>query len=90
MCCGLLSCTARLVLFATNFVVFVASAVVLAISAWALAVEASLTDLLGAVSGDPDGRARLLNSAPVVLVVASAVMMVVSAFGCCGAFKSVF
>ncbi len=64
----------------------VLAVIVLSVSTWTLVEEVDLMDMLGDLATE-SGRGSLFKAAPISLIAVSAVLVLVSFFGCCGAVK---
>jgi len=92
---GCINKTTKYFLFATNFLIFILGLVVLGCGIWVLVDKPSFFDIIDKASdacGDGcDGidaaDISLYTSAGYIMVVISAFVVLVSFFGCCGAWK---
>jgi len=92
---GCINKTTKYFLFATNFLIFILGLVVLGCGIWVLVDKPSFFDIIDKASdacGDScDGfdaaDISLYTSAGYIMVVISAFVVLVSFFGCCGAWK---
>jgi hypothetical protein len=82
---GCLANIVKYLLFATNFAVFIMGCVVLGIGIFAMVDGAALVDLVN--NSGTDVSITIFTSAPIILIVVSVFVIIVTFFGCCGAIK---
>jgi len=82
---GLISSACKWLLFVTNFLIFVLSCAALGLGIWILADRSSLIDLLDTVQTDT--TVHIYNSTAVLILIVAFGSIIVSFFGCCGAYR---
>jgi len=81
---GCLGKTVQFILFLTNFLVFVLGVVVLGFGAYVLITGNDLVSLIDATDAD---SIKIYGSAAILLIVIACAVVLVTFFGCCGAWK---
>jgi len=81
---GCLGKTVQFILFLTNFLVFVLGCVVLGFGAYVLITGNDLVSLIDSTDAD---SIKLYGSASILLIVIACAVVLVTFFGCCGAWK---
>jgi len=81
---GCLGKTVQFILFLTNFLVFVLGVVVLGFGAYVLITGNDLVSLIDVTDAD---SIKIYGSAAILLIVIACAVVLVTFFGCCGAWK---
>jgi len=81
---GCLGKTVQFILFLTNFLVFVLGCVVLGFGAYVLITGNDLVNLIDSTDAD---SIKIYGSAAILLIVIACAVVLVTFFGCCGAWK---
>jgi len=87
---GCMSSLVKYLLFTTNFLIFILGTAVFGLGIWVVVDEPSFLDLFDKASDQLDGESfnvEIYTSAAYILLVVSALVVIISFFGCCGAFK---
>jgi len=87
---GCMSSLVKYLLFATNFLIFFLGTAVFGLGIWVIVDKPSFLDLFDEASKQLDGESfnvEIYTSAAYILLVVSALVVIISFFGCCGAFK---
>jgi len=89
---GCMSNLVKYLLFITNFLIFVLGVAVFGLGIWVVVDEPSFLDLFDKASDQLDGavdgfNVEIYTSAAYILLVVSALVVIISFFGCCGAIK---
>jgi len=87
---GCMSSLVKYLLFATNFLIFLLGTAVFGLGIWVIVDKPSFLDLFDEASKQLDGESfnvEIYTSAAYILLVVSALVVIISFFGCCGAFK---
>jgi len=87
---GCMSSLVKYLLFTTNFLIFILGTAVFGLGIWVVVDEPSFLDLFDKASEQLDGESfnvEIYTSAAYILLVVSALVVIISFFGCCGAFK---
>merc|ERR1712179_681299 len=87
---GCMSSLDKYLLFTTNFLIFILGTAVFGLGIWVVVDEPSFLDLFDKASEQLDGESfnvEIYTSAAYILLVVSALVVIISFFGCCGAFK---
>lgn len=82
---GFLTSCCKWLLFVTNFLIFALSCVALGLGIWVLTDRSSLLDLLDTVQTDT--TVHIYNSTAILILIVAIGSIIVTFFGCCGAFK---
>jgi len=80
---GFFSGCSKWLLFASNFLVFILSCVGLGLGIWILVDKSSFVDLLE----QTDHTIHIYNSTAILILIVAVGSILISFFGCCGAFK---
>jgi len=80
---GFLSSCAKWLLFASNFLIFALSCAGLGLGIWILVDKSSFLDLLD----QTDATVHIYESTAVLILIVTIGSIIISFFGCCGAFK---
>merc|ERR1712117_827442 len=88
---GCMSSLVKYLLFTTNFLIFILGTAVFGLGIWVVVDKPSFLDLFDQASdqlGDRESfNVEIYTSAAYILLVVSALVVIISFFGCCGAFK---
>jgi len=88
---GCMSSLVKYLLFTTNFLIFILGTAVFGLGIWVVVDKPSFLDLFDQASdqlGDGESfNVEIYTSAAYILLVVSALVVIISFFGCCGAFK---
>jgi len=88
---GCMSNLVKYLLFITNFLIFILGTAVFGLGIWVVVDEPSFLDLFHQASEQLDGadefNVEIYTSAAYILLVVSALVVIISFFGCCGAIK---
>jgi len=86
-----MSSLVKYLLFTTNFLIFILGTAVFGLGIWVVVDEPSFLDLFDQASEQLDGadefNVEIYTSAAYILLVVSAIVVIISFFGCCGAIK---
>lgn len=80
---GFFSSCSKWLLFVSNFLVFILSSVGLGLGIWILVDKSSFVDLLE----QTDHTIHIYNSTAILILIVAVGSILISFFGCCGAFK---
>jgi len=88
---GCMSKLIKYLLFATNFLIFILGLAVFGLGIWVVVDEPSFLDLFSKaqdqLESSEDFNVEIYTSAAYILLVVSALVVLISFFGCCGAWK---